>query len=409
MTRLARLFPVVLLLPFFALTASPAQADPVPGIGAGWPTCGTAGDDDGQYCVVSVTRNGLPADTRNCSVPGDYLEPYVDLIGAGDVRFGIYHWVVDDGGCNTLLGDVPPDDVWEFVVNTGAIVPREVYGHIDGVSFSTGGNPTDGYTFTLGLSPTPVAWYGFTPGHDYCSIGNCGDETTVADLHYDGFVTGYVTDLAEWPADQRAARTGMVRTYNAQDAAEYYDYGTNSIVVQMANPHFDTDGTTVAQGTYDVYLPNAYLTSIMNIPDPTSLTGGSFTIRRSLSGTTTSVPVVLTHEAGGIRIRIDGITFSSPTYRIKPRASAPGVPRWGSLSRVTRHEVRLRFRPPVADGGADVTRYQARCRHAAGEWVRASGPGSPLRVDGVPRRSVTCQVRAVNRIGAGDWSTGREG
>jgi hypothetical protein len=109
-------------------------------------------------------------------------------------------------------------------------------------------------------------------------------------------------------------------------------------------------------------------------------------------------------EAGGVRVTVDGITFSTPRYRIKPKASAPGAPRVRGADRLSPHRVEVRFRRPVADGGADVTRYRARCRAPGGEWRKGAGPGSPLVVADLPRREVECQVRAVNRVGAGPWS-----
>ena len=55
------------------------------------------------------------------------------------------------------------------------------------------------------------------------------------------------------------------------------------------------------------------------------------------SGSSTEVPFVLTHETDGVRIKIEAITFSAAEYRIKPNPSRPGVPRWGSVTRVGAH------------------------------------------------------------------------
>lgn len=380
-----------------------AYADPKPGIGEAWPMCGTAPDDDGKYCILSQTKNGVPI-TRPGS--GTFEEPYIDLIGSGDVRFGVQHTNVDTGVSD---GDVPPGDTYELVVNTGSIRPREVFGHIRGVTYSTAGNATSGYTFTLSFRPTPIAWV-WPPDTRTCVVGSCGDDTTMADLTYDGFVTGYVTDLASsgLPASEIDLRTGFVHVYNAQDANLYYDPDSNALVVQLANPHLKAPGV-VATGSYQTFIPYAMLTGLMNVPAPSSLTGGSFVVSRSLSGSTTTVPFTLTHTAAGVRINITGITYSSPTYRIRPKKTPPGAPRLRRVERATPTSVRVRFRAPVADGGASVTEYRARCRRLDGAWHRATRSRSPIVVRNVPRRTVTCYVRAVNRIGAGPWSTGRSG
>jgi hypothetical protein len=378
------------------LVPSTAVADPPPSIAETWPACGVAPDDDGLYCIVSQTKNSVPI-VRPAS--GTYEEPYVDLIGDGDVRFGVYETDVDAG---TQTGDVPPGDVYELVVNTGSIRPRELFGNIRNVSFSRGGGSAGGYTFTLSFRPTPAAWrFSAT-----CVVGHCGDDTTVADLLYDGFVTGYVTDLASsgLGVAEIALRTGFVHAYNAQDASmPLYDPDTNSLVVRMANPHFRTPGVP-ATGSYETFMPYSMLTGLLEVPDPSSLTGGSFVVSRSLGGSTTPVAFALAHSAEGISIDIPSITYSSPTYRIRPKKTPPGAPRLRSASRTTATSVRLRFRVPLANGGSPVTRYIARCRRPGGTWFTASGRAAPLTVTHLPRRAMKCSVRAVNALGKGKFS-----
>ena len=412
MSRLRMPLLVLLLVASLAALGPPASADPVPSLYDPWPMCGTAPDDDNRYCIASATRNGVTIDPLDCDTPGDYYLPYVDLIGAGDVRFGVDHYPVDGSGCGDILADIPPGDVYRLVVNTGSIRPRELYGHIQDVAFSVGGGPTTGWTFTLEFEPTPIAWM-WPPDADGdtfadCSYaGGCGDETTVADLVRDGFVTGYVTDLESsgLTATEIAHRTGYVDTYNAQDAYELYDPDTNAILVRMANPHLRSPGV-VATGFYETFLPDAMLINEMNVPDPTTLTTGSFSIARVGVG---SVPATVTREPGGIHIKISGISFSTPQYRIRPKPTAPGRPRWGSVERIRERAVKVRFKAPLADGGAAITDYRARCRRGTGDWHFASGPGSPLVVTGLPLAEVSCQVRATNRIGPGVWSTTRQG
>ncbi len=410
MRLLPRALPLVLLLPVLALAGAvtPAHADPKPGLGQAWPKCGAAPDDDGKYCVVSWTKNGTEIPPVDYGTDGVYDDPYVDLIGAGDVRFGLLRTTISSGTGSVSVGDVPPGDTYVYTVNTGDIRPNELYGHIRDVDLSFGGNATDGYTFTMTFKPTPIAWNWDSSGELPCSFdGGCGDDTTVAGLVYGGFVTGYVTDDAgpssTYTPAEVADRHGYVNAYNAQDAYWYYDPDTNSLVIRMANPHLQsTAPDVVATGYYETRIPDALLVNEMGVPDPGSLTGGSLSVVRS--GGTTTVPFTLTHYAGGIDVRINAITFSRPQYKIHPKPTAPGAPRWGSVHRLSHHAVRVSFRRPRADGGKPITSYDARCRRGTGTWHQTSGSSSPLVVRNVTRKPVSCQVRAVNRIGRGTWS-----
>lgn len=400
---LRRLLPLALLTPFLALaTTAPAHADPKPGLNEEWPRCGEAPDTDGKYCIVSVTKDGVAVPPVDYGTLGAHDHPFVDLIGAGDVRFGADVIAVTDSGSNET-GDTDPGHAWVFVVNTGSIDPNEMYGNVRDTDLSFGGDATSGHTFTLSFKPSPIAWDLLGS----CSYdGGCGDDTTMADTVYDGFVTGYVTDDASsgLSAAEIADRHGLVASYNAQDAYTYYDVDTNTLEVRMANPHLKSPGVP-ATGYYDTVLPHAYLMDQLGVTDPGSLSGGSLTVVRA--GTSTSVPFTVTHESGGVRIHISGITFSRPRYKIHPKPTAPGRPRWGAVKRTTAHEVKVTFRAPRADGGPLLDDYGVRCRHGSGAWHTAVRAHSPVYVGGLPRGGISCQVRAHNRIGWGRWSTTR--
>ena len=384
------------------LMAVPAVSDPPPTAtpySGYWPRCGEAPDDDGLYCIESVTRNGV-------SVPSATTgeAPYVDLIGDGTVRYG----VTGPGG----VGSVDPSATWRFVVDTGSIRPRMVEGVVRDVDFSIDGGPGD-WRFTLQFRPAPIAWVwppdGDGDGYADCSYdGGCGDDTTVAGLVYDGFVTGYVTDLVDsgLSAAERDDRVGMISSSNAQDFYTLYDPDTNALLVRMANPHLRSPGVP-ATGYFDAFLPNDLLVNEMGVPSPAGLSGGSFTVSRT--GTSASVPFTLTHEPGGIRIHIEGIGFSRPQYKIKPKASAPGKPRRVSVARTGVRAVKVTFRQPVADGGKRITGYDARCRRGSGRWQLRSAHSSPIRFASVAAAPVQCQVRAVNAKGRGKWSARASG
>jgi hypothetical protein len=382
--------------------ATPAASDPPPTAtpySGEWPRCGEAPDDDGRYCIVTVTRNGVVVPSGPSAE-----EPYVDLIGAGTVRYGV---MASGGG-----GSVDPTATWEFTVNTGNIRPRMADGVVRDVDFSIGGGPGN-WRFTLRFRPAPIAWM-WPPDADGdgfadCSYdGGCGDDTTTAGLVYDGFVTGYVTDLVEsgLSAGERNNRVGMISSSNAQDFYTFYDPPTNALVVRLANPHLRSPGVP-ATGYVDAFLPNDLLVNEMSVPSPAGLSGGSFTVSRT--GESSSVPFTLTHEPGGVRIHIEGIGFSRPQYKIKPKATAPGKPRGTKVVRTATRSLKVTFRKPKADGGKPITGYVARCRKGQGPWRTRAAGASPIRFASIPSRPVQCQVRAKNAKGLGKWSAKASG
>jgi hypothetical protein len=363
------------------VSGGPANSAP-PAPGDDWAPCGGAVT---EYCVISRTRNGVPVSDS------DTYYPYAHTLDNGTVGFGVWH---NDGGSPD--GDVPPGDTYTLVVDSGPILPRELYANARNVTFSRGGG-AGAYTFTLSFRPTPIH---HLPGG--CVIGACGGSTTRASLDYDGFVTGYVTDLASSGLDaaEISQRTGMISAYNAQDANTYYDPDSNSLVVQLANPHLTGSGA-LATGSYETFLPTAFLEGTMNVPDASTLSAGTVEVVRTAGGATSSAPFTLTHVAGGIRISITGITYSSPTYRLHP---GPSKPRKMHASKISTHRARVRFMKPANTLGRKINRYQARCHKPGKAWRSTKGTASPLTVGRLPKGKVYCQVRAHNKLGWGIWS-----
>jgi hypothetical protein len=370
------------------------------------PVCGP-GD---QVCVVSAYRNGVPANTGADAeaapngVPTEWY--YVD----NGWRDGIFSFNL---GTKTNMSPGPDVDsksidasaTWEITVNTGPYYPRELNGKMRNTVFTRGGNPTTGYWFHVKFNPVPVAWRFFDPSFS-CDMTGCGNDSTVADFVSgagEGFSDGYVSDLADSSSPAYvSARTGFVMASNAQYQSEpYYDRETNSIVVQMANPHLRAPGSP-ATGFFEAFLPYAYLTSQLGVPDTDTLTAGTFTVWRD--GTTTSVPFTLTRTATGIWIRVHGIGFSRPTFRLH---AGPSAPRRVSAHKTSAHKARVKFRKPASNLGYRINRYQARCHKLGKAWHAAKGTTSPITVGHLPTGRVYCQVRAHNRLGWGTWSAVR--
>jgi hypothetical protein len=370
-----------------------------------------ADDTDGKECVVSATRNTVPVTTDYPSTPGTHEWFWVDNgYRDGMAGFALNRIVVDGGGNPTAYKDVDPTARWVLTVNTGPYKPRELNAHVENVAYTVGGNPTTGYWFRVAFNPAPVAWRFDGSSFLPCSNTYCGPSGEIAGFVAEGWANGYVTDLGDsgLGGSYINHRTGYVTSSNANWLSEpYFDSETNSLVLELANLHWKASGVP-ATGFFETRIPYSFLTNQLGVPYPESLTSGRFTVVR-LDGTVSSVPFSLTHGGGGVWIEVHDITFSKPRYRLKAKPTAPGKPRWGSVSRVTATKVKLRFYRPLADGGPNITAYQGRCRRGTGAWHYNKATGSPIYIGSLSRRLVDCQVRAQNRIGYGRWNAVKRG
>jgi hypothetical protein len=369
------------------VTVPPAHADaPPPADGSDWPMCvGTQ-----RYCVLSQKVDGV-----DVTWGADGLAPYAYTI-AGGIGFGAEEIT---GGTRSSL-DVGVGHTYKIVVRSGSMRPREADGTAKNVTFTPGTDST-GYTFSLTFQPT--SFHQRIPGA--CDIDACGDDTTRANIDYTGFANGFVTDLVSSGLDaaEQTQRTGMTSMTSAQASNVMYDPDTNSLVVQLANPHLAASGTVVT-GSYEAFLPDAFLTGTMNVPNPSALSTGTVTVIRTTAGASSSAPFTVSPVPGGIRISITGITFSSPTYRIHP---GPSAPRRVSAHKISAHKARVKFRRPAITLGHRINRYQARCHKLGKAWHGRKGTASPITVGHLPKGKVYCQVRAHNSLGWGVWSAAK--
>jgi hypothetical protein len=326
------------------------------------------------------------------------------------VHLGLDTVVVHDDLTSDASPGVPSSDSWTYTVNTGSIRPAELSATAQHAAMTVGGTATSGYTFAVTVTPTPVAW--LAPPAPCSYDGGCGDDTTMADDTLARYADGVVTDDSGrgLTSSGISTRRGLVRATNAQDSYALYVADTNNIQntleIRMANPHYAAAGV-LAQGTFETFLPNAYVTRVLRVPDPSALTAATLSVVKY--GTTAAVAVAISHTRLGVRLRITDITFPPRArYLIHPAPTAPGAPRWGSVSRTSRHSVRVGFRAPLADGGTPVTSYRARCHSATSAWHTAKGTSSPISVGSLPRRGVSCKVQAHNPVGWGAWSRTRK-
>ena len=369
-------------------------------------------DADGKLCVMSATRNGVAVRSNEYpGTDGTHEWFYVDNGWRdGIFSFNLNKKTIQSGHPDIDSKSVDASATWDIKVNTGSYYPRELNLKAHNVTFTRGGNTTDGYWFEITFNPVPIAWRYFDSGFS-CDMTYCGDDSTTADFLSgpgEGFADGYVTDLADSTLGSRYvyARSGFYLASNAQYQAEpYYDAETNSIVVAMANPHKRTSAPDdLATGFFEAFLPNSYLTTQLGVPDPTSLTHGSFSIVRV--GSTYTPTFDVTNTGDGVLISVANVGFSRPRYKIHPKPSVPGKPRPTSVLKLTGGQAKIYFKAPLANGGRSVDRYSARCRkYTTSAWHSVAGTKSPLTVTGLPSGKVYCQVRAHNSVGWGSFSS----
>lgn len=383
-----------------ALVALPtAHAAPPPGWPTGfndWKKCN--GSTVTKYCVVSAQRNGveIPAATYDDSAPpaGTY-KPKVIGFGEGDgMSFSVDLYT---GGPNSISELGNNTDLYKLVVNTGAVQMREMDGAFRDATFLIGRYASGDWNYTITFRPTSR----HTNDSITCDFGVCGDDSTEATFDRTGWASGMVSNLSGYPAREAIYRTGSIRATSAQYENTMYDPDTDSIIVDLSNPHRDGNGDVITNGTYEAFLPNAYMIYEMGIPDPSTVTLASFAITKPGGSAAT---FSLTRNTRGIRIVISNISYSAPRFKLRAKPTVPGKPRLFDVVKLNRTQAKAKFYAPIANGNARIDKYQARC-HAPGKaWKYKSGVRSPLTVSSLTRGHVYCQVRAHNYKGWGKFS-----
>jgi hypothetical protein len=377
----------VLAVAFAAAAAAPS-ADA--GLLVPLPACGGPTTTN---CVVSVTRNsvaqpypstgGDPYQITVASVPppdpGE-LPSNEDLYLSADRTAG--GWTLDSS------------DVWVFTINTGSLAPLTTFSRGRNVEVTRGGTAAS-HTLRVELQPVRMA-YGACN-----SSGGCpGLPSTLAPGYLDGWINdlSYVTD-----PDYAAAQRGFDLATNADWASTppQLDFETNSIVLDVANAHFEPDGTTVFVGEAEFRLPNAMLRGLYNVDDPASLTASAFRVSTG-SGPAPTITVAV--GTGEVNVRIENITFSKRKLKITGD-TRPRAPRTVRARRTGRTTATVRFLKALPRG-SKVRGYVATCS-SSGRVVRKSALASPIRMTGLSSSLWRCNVRAKSRAGLGRWASFR--
>ncbi|MGH3441975.1 MAG: S-layer homology domain-containing protein [Nitriliruptorales bacterium] len=295
--------------------------------GGRWVTCGTTvatvtvnsrcivangfqkSTDGGQTWTTTFNPTGGPAD-------GDVD---LDIFDTGLLQIQ----VVDD----SRAGGTP--DQYELVASGGQLAPTDLVrielnlGEYDPV-FLIGSGALSSYTATtpdpgdntveIVIGPSNASW--FTSGD--CVVGNCGDDTTQADVDYTGSILLALDSLSNYglPADFIAAsRGGWVMTDAQSFGAPSWDATAESFDVDVAAPHLMQSGG-VNTGEFKAFIPDAMFgPSFFNVSPGDAV----FSATAGGSSATASAQVV----TGGVEIEVTGYGYSSPEIAIKASAPAP--------------------------------------------------------------------------------------
>jgi hypothetical protein len=357
------------------LAAAPAaSADIIPTTPL--PACGS------PPCLVSVLHGATPLPYPSTS--GDEYSIFAStytLIGA---RY--FSFLIDDGTATMTTADE-----FTIAINTGSTYPAETFARGQDVVVTRSGTFLGPFTVRMTLRPVRMA-YGEPGGCN--SSGACGMTAPTLDTaQLNGQIDnlGYIVD----PADKAAMR-GFDLASNTDWVSTplRLDYATNSIVLDVANSHFEPDGTTVFRGAAEFRIPNAMLRRIYHVDHPPSLTASAFSVTTGSGPAATVVDI----NPGSVHVAISGLTFSKRRLRIHGD-TRPLRPRDLRATRIAAHRAVLRFNSSRRRGSL-VRGYIASCR--LGTRIRARGQSfrPPIRVSGlIPGRSYTCRVRARSRAG----------
>jgi hypothetical protein len=281
-----------------------------------WPPCS---DSVTQFCIVSFEMDD------------------VDMIGSASWRINAwvlpgdvysFNWYLEHHYPEQGIWHAPPegtDAKIEVVINTGDLDPRftQGYGTAAGdVPFAiwTGGDATTGYTLEAVGAPIEVEWKVDTAGGN-CSIGECGDDTTSADVIETAF-GGNTQDLALWGEDQNRF-TGMWLVTDAQyfSLPIYRAFPEPGWTVEMGNPHLGVDGTTPQVGELIARIGPGMLADVGITPSEAVAVG--LETRRVQDGVTVDVPSSVTpgtdrdgNPDGSVILHIEDFPFSVATLDV---------------------------------------------------------------------------------------------
>ncbi|MFN8195262.1 MAG: fibronectin type III domain-containing protein [Nocardioidaceae bacterium] len=331
-------------------------------------------------CIDSVLRDGAPVDPSAYSASIDTYTPPEDAHNTG--------FTMTKAGSFDMSGEV--GHVFTVTMDTGTIKPRIVSGWgTDGHAVRT--NDGDG-TWHVTVTFEPAEMLMSCIGEVCPTTAPADTQRVEANVHVDD---------ASWYADgggDPEDLTGLDVFSNINllwypPAITVDPSGVVTMTVEMTNSHFYPDGSTVFLGHANIRLPNHVLRDLYGIPDPATMTPGSF-VSTTTSGTVSSAP---TAPGDAWDVVLDGVTFSTQHLRLKRGVIVPTRPGKLDATRVSGRKGKVWG--SSAPRGALVRGYVARCE-AGSHVVTARSDASPVVVTGLHAgRRYDCRVTAQSKAG----------
>ena len=375
-----------------ALAAAPAQAD--------YRWCGPS---VAAPCIVSATRDGVPL--------GEF-DVNVDTYSGEDVN----HYT----GFTVLgLGEADLGHDFEVVMKTH-IKPRVVSGWgAEGRTVRSASADADG-AWTVKVTMKPVKMLNSCDG---AGDPYCPSTADPSDVRYEAHAevsdgSWFSNDASQWDDINGLDQFSNINLFWYPPSISTSSTGVVTIDWEMQNSRYWPGGTNLFKGFANVRLPNAVLRKVYGIPNPETMTDGSFT------GLSSSGSVASHQEFGDDAWRVDltGATFSfvsprsvagrmaaQPAHlKLKRGTITPTRPTITKTTRISATSAKVAYTLSKARG-AKPTGYDARCVSGSGHVVTKTKttPTSPISLGGFRRGTTyTCKVRARSKAGPSAWSLG---
>jgi hypothetical protein len=353
-----------------------------------------------KTCVVSATFDGNP-------------------ILSSDATYDVFAIPTSVGGAKTVLWGVQltgPGDLSAALGHTFGVTiqtnidPREMDGFGASMTYDRSGPSSGEYTVTLTGQPVSVTDQNgctFPPGGPTCTAVAPGPSSAIFQGEISDYNYAAYNDPSNYPAGFVDSFDGMEMWTNIAETGLPPNLivvdGQNELELDLADHHFEHDGTTVVHGDFFLRIPATFLATYWGINDPNTLATDGLNASIGAGGGTVTVTVEPGNAA--VDVQISGMTFSRRHLKIELGVVTPRAPKNVKAVRNGATTARITF-IAAKPRGQKVKGYGAFCR-AAGKSYRFTvvGRHSPAVVEGLtPGVPYTCTLRARSRAGYGNKS-----
>jgi hypothetical protein len=351
-------------------------------------------------CIVSATYDGGPLSFSSpnyavwasfYAIPGDTAHTVqwsVQPKAAGDLSAALGH-------------------TFSITIKT-SVIPREIDAFGGSMTYTRSGPSGGEYTVTITGQPVEVQSQNgcsYPPGGPTCSSVSPSPSHAILqgeidDYNYKlysdpSYPAGLVDSFAGMDTWTNIAETGSPPTISTVN-------GQNELQIDLADHHFEQDGTTVVHGDFYLRIPATFLSTMWGINDLATLATDGLNASIGAGGGTLSVTVEPGN--GAVDVQISGMTFSRRKLLVKLGVVTPRAPtnvKGIRLSRTTGRVTFTKSRPR----GQRVLGYKLSCKATNGTTVTAKSKRSPLGVSTlVSGQAYSCKLRARSMAGYGPAS-----